>query len=207
MKRDLIFLISLFSITGILVSPALARDVFELDIIRCGKSFSSEGCGSNSPATDPLSKGEVEVNDDGSVEVKLKGALPNTSYRIFVGNWVKWNPNTGGGGFQFQFEGDSLSDSIGTVTTDFAGNFEGYVSTDSGEVFFFPLGLSIGQPNFAFKNPSVGSTQFTTGFIVNGDLFDDDNVGGVGNVGDDSDDDDSDDNDNDSNDDDDSDDD
>ena len=186
MKRDLIILISLFAIIGILVSPASARNVFELNVIRCGESFSSEGCGSNSPATDPLSKGEVEVNDDGSVEVKLKGALPNTSYRLFVGNWVT------AGGFQLHFVGDGIFGSIGTVTTDFAGNFEGYVSTDLGEVFIFPLGLSIGQPNFAFNNPWAGPPQFTTGFIVNGDLFDDDNVGGVGNVGDDNDDDDND---------------
>jgi Ca2+-binding RTX toxin-like protein len=139
-----------------------AEDVFEVDIIKCGVPGTSEGCGSNPEATDPLKEGDVEVDDKGNVRVELKGAAANTTYTVFVGNWVT------GGGFQMQFlgSGTACSGEIGTVETNSNGDFEGPVTTESGGNFAFPEKTFIGQPNFIFNNPACTQTQFTTGFRI-----------------------------------------
>lgn len=142
----------------------MAKSVFEVDVIPCGAAGGPDGCGSNPAATDPLEEGKVEVDDDGEVKVELKGVAANTTYTVFVGNWVT-------GGFQIQFVGTGTdcgggNVSIGTVTTDDDGDFDGPITTATGADFVFPAGTDIGQPNFAFNNPACSPTQFTTGFRI-----------------------------------------
>ena len=129
---------------------------FDVDVIRCGLAFAPDGCGSNGPATNPLRNGNVRLTSNGKVRVSLRGAAPSTIYQVFVGNWVT------GGAFQPQHPaGPAVS--IGTITTNSSGNFEGNVQSAPFVDFVFPPATSIGQPNFAFNN---GPTQFTTGFSV-----------------------------------------
>lgn len=160
MKKALIILVNML-IVSIFVIPTMAANVFEADIIKCGSTGTVSGCGSNPPATDPLEGGKVEVDEMGKVQVQLTGAAPNTTYTVFVGNWISGN------GFQFQFTGTGsvCGGEIGTVRTNNNGNFEGPVNTGSGD-FAFPDKTLIGQPNFAFNNPACSQTQFTTGFLI-----------------------------------------
>lgn len=157
MKKALSMLIGVLFVTSIFVVPAIAREMFKAEIIPCGPRETTAACGSNPVAIDPLQRGEVEVLDNGAVRVELMGASPDTTYRVFVGNWDR------GRGFRFEFRGDSDSDSIGTVMTDDSGNYSGTITTDNGDDFYFPAGTVIGQLNFAFNNPETGPTQFTTG--------------------------------------------
>jgi hypothetical protein len=161
MKKLLIAVASILFTAGVSVAPALADDVFGVRINPCGDPGTPAGCGSNPAATDPLRFGEVTVTRGGRVWVVLQGAVPNTLYRVFVGNWVTRD------GFQFQFIGSSESGSIGTVRTDSRGDYTGRVITDAGRNFSFPE-IRIGQPNLAFNNG--GQTQFTTGYRAT--LFD-----------------------------------
>ncbi len=156
MRKVLIMLGVLFMVS-IFVIPAMAREVFKAQIIPCGPRETTASCGPNPAAIDPLQRGEVEVLDSGAVRVELMGAAPDTTYRVFVGNWAR------GRDFRFEFRGDSDSSSIGTVMTDDSGNYDGAVTTDSGDDFYFPPGTVIGQLNFAFNNPEAGPTQFTSG--------------------------------------------
>ncbi len=158
MRKVLSVLAGVLFVTGIFAIPAMAREIFKAEIISCGPRGTTAACGSNPASNDPLQQGRIEVLDNGAVRVELTGAAPDTLYRVFVGNWVR------GRDFQFEFRGDSDSDSIGTVTTDDAGNYSGAIATDSGDNFYFPPGTTIGQLNFAFNNPDTGQTQFTTGF-------------------------------------------
>ena len=150
------------ALVGVLfASVSNAAQIKEISIIKCVASSSSYGCGSNSPATHPLSQGYVQINDDGDVTVQLKGALANTTYTVFVGNWIKM------GGWQSQFSGLASScGGIGTVKTDGVGNFIGQIKTPTGSSFVFPTKTIIGQPNFAFNNPPCSPTQFTTGIVI-----------------------------------------
>jgi len=155
-------------ITGSSQTPVSAGGgrVFEMDIIPCGPTSASDGCGSNPGASDPFNAGKVWVNRDGKVKVELKGAAPSTTYVVFVSNWVT------GGRAQSQFLGTGPafcgegSISIGTITTGRRGNFHGSITTPSGTPFVFPAGTKLGQPNFAFNNPDCVQTQFTTGFAI-----------------------------------------
>ncbi len=157
MKKALSMLIGVLFVTSIFVVPAMAREIFKAQVIPCGPRDTTVSCGSNPEAIDPLQHGEVEVQDNGAVRVELFGAAPDTTYRVYVGNWAR------GRGFRFEFRGDSDSDSIGTVMTDDNGNYTGTITTDNGDDFYFPRGTIIGQLNFAFNNPETGPTQFTTG--------------------------------------------
>ena len=157
MKKTLSILLGFLFVTSIFVVPAIAREIFKAEIIPCGPRDTTASCGSNPEAIDPLQRGEVEVLDNGAVKVELMGASPDTTYRVFVGNWAR------GRDFRFEFRGDSDSDSIGTVMTDDNGNYSGTITTDNGDDFHFPGGTIIGQLNFAFNNPETGPTQFTTG--------------------------------------------
>ena len=165
MRKLSIVVASVFLMTAVFVVPAMARSVLELNIVKCGDAGAADGCGSNPSATDPLDHGKVEVDDDGEVDVELEGAAPNTTYTVFVGNWVTSN------GFQAQFVGTGIdcgggNVSVGTVTTDAAGDFDGPITTSSAAEFFFPFGTKIGQINFAFNNPPCPQTQFTTGIAI-----------------------------------------
>jgi hypothetical protein len=161
MKKLCIALVSILFTAGVSVAPALAdHQIFVVEIIECGAPGTPAGCGSNPAATDPLRYGKVTVVGGGVVLVTLEGAVPNTLYRVFVGNWVTRD------GFQFQFIGSSESGSIGTVQTNGDGDYNGAVRTDRGRIFRFPLLITwIGQLNFAFNNR--GQTQSTTGFSLN----------------------------------------
>lgn len=164
MKKFFFALINIFLI-GVFVVPVSAVNVFEVDIIKCGAPGTLSGCGSNPEATDPLEGGKVTVDEGGNVLVQLAGAAPDTTYTVFVGNWIR------GDGFQFQFpgSGSTCGGEIGTVKTDNNGDFDGPITTDSGTDFVFPEGTLIGQPNFAFNNPACTVTQFTTGFTIGED--------------------------------------
>src|SRR3990172_4846949 len=108
--------------------------LFDVDIIKCGLPGPS-ACGSNLPATDPLDDGRVRVTSDGRVHVELDDAEANATYQVYVGNWVS------GTGFQFKFGSPS---SIGHVTTDADGDYDGLVKTGGGGNFVFPALTKIG---------------------------------------------------------------
>lgn len=152
--KMLIALLRVNLLAALFVAAAFAT-LFDVSIVRCGSAGTSSACGSNPAASDPLRSGKV-IGDGPQVEVELKGAAPNSTYRVFVGNWVA------GGAFQPQFSGTGVSGSIGSITTDADGNFFGPIKTDSGAKFGFPVGTVISQPNFAFSS-SDGTTQFSTG--------------------------------------------
>jgi hypothetical protein len=141
-------------------SHASAAESFQMSVMKC--SDATNGCGSNLPTTHPLQAGSfVSVTNTGDVLVFLKGAAPLTKYTVFVGNWDAnlWLQSFSG----------SLSacgsQAIGTITTDGSGGFAGQIKTATGSKFRFPLGTSVGQPNFAFNEPGC-ATQFTTGFKI-----------------------------------------
>ncbi len=159
-KTIIIGLLATVSFGTLFTSTIYAVQTMEISIIKCGVSSSTSGCGTNYPATDPLQQGYVRINNDGDVDVQLKGARANTIYTVFVGNWTKINGN-----WQSQVSGNGPCGGVGTVTTDNVGNFIGQIKTPTG-TFAFPIGTSIGQPNFAFNNPSCYPTQFTTGITI-----------------------------------------
>ncbi len=159
MKKALSAVLAILFVVSVFVVPAMAREVFKSEIIPCGPRETTASCGSNPAAIDPLQRGEVEVLDSGAVRVELMGAAPDTTYRVFVGNWARGRDRD----FRFEFRGDSDSYSIGTVMTDDSGNYNGAIETDNGDDFYFPPGTMIGQLNFAFNNPETGPTQFTSG--------------------------------------------
>ncbi len=162
MKKLLLVLGTIHFAAFNFVVPAMAGSVFEGDVIPCGATGASNGCGSNPAATDSLIRGKVEIDGDGEVEVVLRGAAANTTYAVFVGNWITSD------GWQLQFGTSSVcgTASIGTVTTDINGDFSGPITTTTGAEFAFPSGTSIGQPNFAFNAHPPCRTQFTTGFAI-----------------------------------------
>lgn len=139
---------------------AHAGVLFASDVIRCGASGSSAGCGSNSPASHSLVDGMLTVSTTGEVSVTLRGAPVNTSYTVFVGNWVR------NGGWQSEFNG-SVSECgvwpIGYVRTNGSGYFSGAVTLANGTAFAFPANTNIGQLNFAFNQTGACYSQFTTG--------------------------------------------
>ncbi len=159
MKKVLSIMLGILFVASVYVVPAMAREVFKAEIIPCGPRETTASCGSNPAAIDPLQRGEVEVHDNGAVRVELFGAAPDTIYRVFVGNWTRGRDRD----FRFEFRGDSDSYSIGTVMTDDSGNYDGAITTDNGDDFYFPPGTVIGQLNFAFNDPETGPAQFTSG--------------------------------------------
>ena len=162
MKKMLVFFVSLVSmlfISGIFAVPSMAINAFAVNVIKCGPPTSVSGCGLNTATTEPLIKGRVKVDDSlGLVIVKLRGARPTTQYTVFVGNWVR------NSSWQSQFAGTGPCGSVGTVTTNVFGNFNGTITKPLGGAFTFPPGTDIGQPNFAFNFPACFPTHFTTGF-------------------------------------------
>ena len=76
MKRLCVILVGIVFMTGIFVVPAMAKNVFTVDIISCGAavplgSAGADGCGSNPVASDPLTRGVVTVKSNGKVRVRL----------------------------------------------------------------------------------------------------------------------------------------
>ncbi len=156
MKRLLAVLVIVPLTAIFLVAPAAAKSVFKVGIVPCGTPGQAGACGTNPVATDPLIRGSVDVSDTGQVKVDLKGAAPDAVYRVWVGYWAH------DGGFWLLFSGSSLGHSIGTVRTNAKGSYRGPIITDEEEVFVFPPGTAVTQPNFAFNRLEL--TQFTTGF-------------------------------------------
>jgi len=156
--------VSILLTGGVFLLPARA-DLFDAGVIPCGAAGAPDDCGINPPASDPLTSGAVAVGDGGAVQVQLNGAAPSTTYAVYVGNWANL---LAGGGFQPQFFGTGTlcGEEVGTITTDANGNFQGPITTASGDTFVFPSGTSIGQLNFAFNNPACTQTQFTTGVRI-----------------------------------------
>ncbi len=158
MKRLLVVLVIVPLTASFFVVPVAAKSVFKVSIIPCGAPGQAGACGTNPVAVDPLIGGSVDVSNTGQVKVDLKGAAPNAVYRVWVGYWDE------DGGFWLLFSGSSLGHSIGTVSTNAKGSYRGPIITDEEEVFVFPPGTAVIQPNFAFNRQSLNVTQFTTGF-------------------------------------------
>lgn len=139
--------------------PALADDaLFSASLIRCGVAFASDGCGFNVP-TDPLDGGRLQVNPSGKVHVKLRGAMPNANYQIYVGVFTNDVP-----AFHFQYPATFVP--IGFFSTNARGNFSGLLKTSSGTAFAFPVGTRITGIHFAVNNQAGNYTAFTTGMNV-----------------------------------------
>src|SRR6266853_358992 len=91
-KRGLISL-GVLVIGGGFAGPATAGDLYRVDVIKCGAPVTTGDCGSFPASPIPLDEGEVLSNDKGEVRVALKGAAPDTTYKIYVGSFFI------GGGF------------------------------------------------------------------------------------------------------------
>ncbi len=153
-------------VTAILLpaEATMGSNAFNSTVITCGDPTSTTACATNPAASDPLSSGWVTIDDTGGVHVELSGALPNTTYTVFVGffgNDGLWHPQLTGEGLCSAGDG-----TVGTVITDGSGNFSGRVTTHSGADYVFPSGTAITQVNVVFNNPQCTRTQFTTGIRV-----------------------------------------
>lgn len=133
-----VMLIAVFAVVGPVGAsqPDGGRAVYEADIVPTGWG------------TDPLDEGEVYVREDGSVMVKIEGAVPDRTYYVFFGQQVgqpisAWTLTWG--------------NPIGSFTTDGDGN--GEFSLGSGSI----TGPVI-APVFAINHPEWELTQFATGF-------------------------------------------
>ena len=156
MKRMCIILVSVLAMAGLFVGPAMAQ-VFTSGVIPCGVPGGVNDCGLHPAATDGLAFGRMEVSSGGVVGVELIAAAPNTTYTVYVGNWIDGTTT-----FQFQFLGDCPDGAIGTITTNSVGDYVGRVITCGGGVrFIFPQPTHISQLNVAFYGPT--GPQFTTG--------------------------------------------
>jgi hypothetical protein len=161
---------------GVFALPAMAQNVFDVRIIECGDG-AFDDCGSNPPLNEPggffANRGFVRVNISGLVSVRLTGAAANTTYCVFVGNWVD------GGGFQPRHPGNggACDGAIGTITTNASGVFgvapiDANCSAAGMPTFSFDDGTRIGQPSFAFNPSGPGgscpgsATHYTTGFFI-----------------------------------------
>jgi hypothetical protein len=164
MKKIAIFLISIFFGISFSIPLAKAYTQFEASIIRCGEPGGSDGCGYNPISEEPLNYGKLKVDSYGTVRVLLVGAAPQRTYRIFVGTW---STLSNGGEWQHHYKGDGLDGSIGAVTTDDRGNYDGRIIKDRDGYFSFPPKTKISQPNFAFNGLVPGVTVFTTGLMIN----------------------------------------
>jgi len=163
MSKHGLILRSVLVIGGVFAGPAAAGDLYRVNVIKCGGTSTGGDCGIFPPSPIPLDKGEVRANDKGEVRVDLEGAAPDTTYRIYVGNFAI------GGGFFPRYPDAVCCRPIGTVTTRADGKFDGAITTPLGAEFVFPAGTSIAQPNFVFTYiPAGGSEQavYTTGFAV-----------------------------------------
>jgi len=160
-KHGLILLGGLV-IGGVFAGPATAGDLYRVNVIKCGVPGTTGDCGFFPPSSIPLDEGEVRANDKGEVRVDLKGAAPDTTYKIYVGSFAI------GDGFFQRYPDAAPIRNIGTVTTNAKGDFEGAITTSLGAEFVFPAGTSLAQPNFVFTFPVGGSEQavYTTGFAV-----------------------------------------
>lgn len=86
---------------------------YRVDLIRCADAGTV--CGSAVTGTDPLSYGRITVKED-TVAIRLRGAKPDTAYRIsFLA--MKNNGTNVSGPY-----GITSSTNVGEVTTDHKGN-------------------------------------------------------------------------------------
>ncbi len=157
-------LVAVVTVLILPAGPAMGFNAFNSTIIKCGDPTSTTACATNPAASDPLSSGWVTIDDMGGLHVELSGALPNTTYTVFVGffgNDGLFHPQVTGEGLCVAGDG-----TIGTVITDGSGNFSGRVTTQSGADYVFPAGTAITQVNVVFNNPQCTRTQFTTGIRV-----------------------------------------
>ena len=163
MSKHRPIVLSVLIIGGVLAGPAAAEDFFRVNVIKCGPPVTTGDCGFFPASPIPLDEGEILVNDKGEVMVDLKGAAPETTFKIYVGTFFI------GGGFVQRYPDASCCRNIGTVTTDAQGNFDGAITTSPGAEFVFPAGTSLAQPSFVFTYIPVGGSEqvvYTTGFVV-----------------------------------------
>jgi hypothetical protein len=142
---------------------AVAGDGFRVDVVKCGVPGTPGDCGFFPPSPLPLEDGQIRADDSGRVRVDLRGAAPDTKYKIYVGSFFI------GGGFVQRYPDGSCCSSIGTVTTNAQGMFKGSITTPANAEFVFAAGTSLAQPSFVFTFiPAGGSEQvvYTTGFSV-----------------------------------------
>jgi hypothetical protein len=163
MKKFYPILLSSLVMGGVFVVPAMAGQGYRVNVIKCGAPGTPGDCGFFPASTEPLEGGEVRADQKGRVRVQLEGAAANTTYKVYVGSFFI------GGGFVQRYPDAACCRSIGTVTTDDEGEFEGPIITSSGSEFVFPTGTSLGQPSFVFTVIPTGGSEtvvFTTGFAV-----------------------------------------
>ena len=156
-------LLSALVVGGVFAVPAVAGEAHRVSMIKCGITATPGDCGLFAPSPIPLAEGEIRADDQGRVKVELKGAAPNTTFKVYIGNFAV------GGSFVQRYPDGVCCTSIGTVTTNSEGKFDGPITTSAGAEFVFPAGTSLAQPNFVFTFTPVGSFEqavYTTGFAI-----------------------------------------
>jgi hypothetical protein len=103
-----------------------------------------------------LSEGEVRIGRDGKVEIKLVGLrtpagqpAANKSLEVNFGAFAA---------------GHYSGQTLGSITTDEKGNFDGPLIATNGQAFAFGSG-AVMSGHFIFNDPGVRS-EFVTGFAV-----------------------------------------
>src|SRR5712692_10535758 len=134
MKKLGLILMSFLVIGAVYAGPAVAEEVYKVKVIKCGVPGTTGDCGFFPPSPLPLDQGDVQTDKKGRVRVALEGAGPNTTFKIYIGSFFI------GGGFVQRYPDGFCCRSIGTVTTDADGQFEGPITTPLGAEFVFPLG-------------------------------------------------------------------
>ena len=131
-----VMVITVFAMVGpVSAGPPDNPAVFEANIVP------------TSWGTHPLDEGEVKVKADGSVEVKIEGAMADTTYYVWFGQQVGqptggWTPTWA---------------EIGSFTTDTSGDGKFELDADS-------IPSPVTAPVFAINHPERTVTQFVSGF-------------------------------------------
>jgi len=163
MKRHCLIGLSVLVAVGVFAGRAAAEEGFKVDVVKCGVAGTPGDCGFFPASPLPLDEGEMRAGANGTVIVDLEGAAPGTTYKVYVGSFFI------GGGFVQRYPDGACCSSIGTVTTNAEGRFEGHITTPAKAEFVFPAGTSLAQPSFVFTFiPAEGPEQavYTTGFSV-----------------------------------------
>lgn len=137
MRKIVLFSLLLLFSAALVVSGQVvfSWNQYKSDLVRCADAAGTP-CGTTITGSDPLSSGKVIIDTNGSVQVKIKGAVPQKTYNIY---WGKINGGTTGAdpaSVSFTLIGSVATNVKGTAT----GNFPNVLSGISAGFVIFADG-------------------------------------------------------------------
>lgn len=93
--KKILFIIILMLFGGAFLALAQVSFIwnqFKTDLIRCADAAGTP-CGTTMTGSDPLLSGKVIIDTNGSLQIKIKGAVPQKTYNIY---WGQINGGTTG---------------------------------------------------------------------------------------------------------------